>query len=220
MSQSLQAVRSYKSPRLLERHANILAAAREELAERGFHGITMNGLAERAGVTKKTLYNVFNSKERLLVAAISEIIEAYRDVIDETDAGIPAVVASRRAASGQVLAAPAYADAMTVALMQEDPDHLLTGLLLKDAIDFTKNQLELEVALGGLQPGTDIEDLAEQIVSQGWGQIMLLNRRVISLHDFQRKSLIGLLQILKSVTVGARRQWVSDQLHALNIKSQ
>ena len=49
------------------------AAAREELTEKGYDGVTMEALAERAGVVKKTLYNLYGSKDDLLMAASAEI---------------------------------------------------------------------------------------------------------------------------------------------------
>jgi AcrR family transcriptional regulator len=45
----------------------VLAAASELFYERGIHAVGVDAVAERAGVTKKTLYDRFGSKERLVV---------------------------------------------------------------------------------------------------------------------------------------------------------
>jgi AcrR family transcriptional regulator len=45
----------------------VLAAASELFYERGIHAVGVEAVAERAGVTKKTLYDRFGSKERLVV---------------------------------------------------------------------------------------------------------------------------------------------------------
>ena len=59
----------------------------------------MEGLAGRAGVTRKTLYNQFGSKHELLLAAVAEVIESYRAVEGEAEPGIPALLESRRRAA-------------------------------------------------------------------------------------------------------------------------
>jgi AcrR family transcriptional regulator len=45
----------------------VLQAASELFYERGIHAVGVDAVAKRAGVTKKTLYDRFGSKERLVV---------------------------------------------------------------------------------------------------------------------------------------------------------
>jgi AcrR family transcriptional regulator len=54
-----------------EREARIVAAAVDELVERGYDGVTMLAIATRAGASKETLYNWFGSKEGLFAAVIT-----------------------------------------------------------------------------------------------------------------------------------------------------
>ena len=55
--------------------AHILAAAGEVFTEAGFHGAGLAEVAARAGVTRKTVYNQFGSKRRLLDELISNLEE-------------------------------------------------------------------------------------------------------------------------------------------------
>jgi AcrR family transcriptional regulator len=52
----------------------ILKATREILARDGVHGLTVEGVAERSGVAKTTIYRRFRSKEDLALAALLEVI--------------------------------------------------------------------------------------------------------------------------------------------------
>ena len=52
--------------------ARILDAALAEFTRAGVHGATMQGIAERAGVSPMTVYNHFDDKEGLVLALISE----------------------------------------------------------------------------------------------------------------------------------------------------
>ena len=53
-----------------ERRQRILAAARKLVAERGYDGLTMRDLARAARVSVPTLYNLFGSKDAILVAEL------------------------------------------------------------------------------------------------------------------------------------------------------
>ena len=67
-----------KSPRWRrrkeERPAEIIAAALETFAERGFAATRLDDIAERAGVTRGTLYLYFPSKEDLFKAVVRQAI--------------------------------------------------------------------------------------------------------------------------------------------------
>lgn len=53
-----------------ERRARIQKAARELVATRGYEGLTMRELAQAARVAVPTLYNLFGSKDAILVAEL------------------------------------------------------------------------------------------------------------------------------------------------------
>ena len=56
-----------------ERRASILAVAKVLFADRGFHGVSVDEIARRLGVSPAVLYRHFDSKEALYEAALSEI---------------------------------------------------------------------------------------------------------------------------------------------------
>ena len=53
-----------------ERRERILRAARKLVAERGYDGLTMRDLAHAARVSVPTLYNLFGSKDAILIAEL------------------------------------------------------------------------------------------------------------------------------------------------------
>jgi AcrR family transcriptional regulator len=61
----------------------ILQAARDLVAEKGFAATSMDELASRAGISKPTLYSHFATKDDLVVAAMSQLIQRLIDVIDQ-----------------------------------------------------------------------------------------------------------------------------------------
>lgn len=60
-------------PRDPAREERVLIAAIEEYSERGWAGLTMDGVAKRAGVGKSTIYLRWTNKEDLLAAAVQRL---------------------------------------------------------------------------------------------------------------------------------------------------
>ncbi|MFB9659972.1 TetR/AcrR family transcriptional regulator [Glycomyces mayteni] len=61
--------------------ARILAAAEELFYERGITAVGVDLVAERSGTTKRTLYNQFGSKARLVAAYLAERDRRWRDLV-------------------------------------------------------------------------------------------------------------------------------------------
>ncbi|GAB3264943.1 TetR/AcrR family transcriptional regulator [Arthrobacter pigmenti] len=61
----------------------VLAAASELFYERGIHAVGVDLIAQRAGVTKKTLYDRFGSKDRLVVEYLAGRDQQWRNFLNE-----------------------------------------------------------------------------------------------------------------------------------------
>lgn len=82
---------STEAPKLTlsqRKRLDILAASREEFLETGFRDTSMDRVAERAQVSKRTVYNHFPSKEDLFKAVAIQFIENLQQAISlEYDPG-------------------------------------------------------------------------------------------------------------------------------------
>jgi AcrR family transcriptional regulator len=76
-----------------ERREQLLSVALEVFARQGFHGSSMNEVADRAGVTKPVLYQHFGSKREL-----------YLSLLDEVGGRLSRAVAAAVAAAGSARA--------------------------------------------------------------------------------------------------------------------
>jgi AcrR family transcriptional regulator len=63
----------------------VLEAADDLLVERGFAGVTIEGIAARAGVAKQTIYRWWGSKTAILFDALSQDAEEFFTTADTGD---------------------------------------------------------------------------------------------------------------------------------------
>jgi AcrR family transcriptional regulator len=99
-----------------------MAARREELtreaarlfAERGFHGTSMDALAQALGVQKGSLYSLTGSKQELLLETMREGARAFHGALDAVPDDAPAVERLRSALRGHLRVVSEQLDVATV----------------------------------------------------------------------------------------------------------
>ncbi len=74
-----------RAPDYESKRAQIRDAAAELFARRGFHGSSINDVAEHCGLTKPALYHYFRSKETLLYEILDEHMSTLRRQVFEAD---------------------------------------------------------------------------------------------------------------------------------------
>lgn len=93
----------------------VLAASLHELGDRGYAGMSLEGVAQRAGVHKTTVYRRWASKPNLLLDAVASLVESQIPVPDTGD-----FVEDIRA----------FARALAAMITGEDGGAVVRGLLL------------------------------------------------------------------------------------------
>lgn len=64
-----------------DRRSRILTAAQDVISEKGFRAAEVQDIAERAGVSKATIYKVFKSKDEILVTIVEENFRKLRAIV-------------------------------------------------------------------------------------------------------------------------------------------
>src|ERR1700732_202109 len=81
MSEVSEARVETRRRRKAERPQEILEAAFVEFSRNGYATTTLDQIAERAGVTKGTIYVYFENKEHLFISMVREITKATLDTV-------------------------------------------------------------------------------------------------------------------------------------------
>lgn len=93
-----------------DRRQAILGAAHDFLAAEGYDGVTMNGLAKRAGLAKGTLYLYFKTKEEVFLALYLERLAAWCARVEKTVEGGLDDAALAKSLTGAVRHDPIFLD--------------------------------------------------------------------------------------------------------------
>jgi AcrR family transcriptional regulator len=83
MTEVLEARTETRRRRKAERPQEILEAAFVEFSRNGYAMTTLDRVAERAGVTKGTIYVYFENKEHLFISMVREVTKATLDTVHE-----------------------------------------------------------------------------------------------------------------------------------------
>src|SRR5271169_3155792 len=81
MSEVVEARPETRRRRKAERPQEILEAAFAEFSRNGYASTTLDQIAERAGVTKGTIYVYFENKEHLFISMVHEFTKATTETV-------------------------------------------------------------------------------------------------------------------------------------------
>lgn len=160
-------------------HANIVAAGYRLFVERGFAEVTMEQIAEAAGVSRRTLYYKFKDKDEIFCRAFEPVIDELSAavLVDADDLDDPAEVIERYArATTTLMANPRLHEVLRVLVHDADTHPWLSQIFLarvrtpaRESFKAAIRRLKAQGALRGL----DEEAACEQFFGQMMGSIVV-----------------------------------------------
>lgn len=203
---------SYSSPAIVARRARILDLTRELIAELGVAGFSVAEVSLRAGVAKQTIYNIFQTKERMVAAAISEYFDEREQQIHYAsppatlERMIERSVIAGRAAS-QI---PNYMSAMMAIYHALDPDSEIWSAVQRATTHAHKGWVEALAEDGLLQPWVSPEVLVDELALYRNAVILEWCRGEIDDDEWLLRTVVGCLMMM----VGATREPARAQIMA------
>lgn len=182
MAESGQKTRTL-TPNQRRRRQRILAATRELVGELGYDGTIMRDVAVRAKVSPTTLYNLYNTKDELLLAALrEEVTRSMQHAIEQTDGpGYERLLRHLHHVASQTREAPEFVEAITRALLQAKAGDPLVEFLLHRTRDSVHESLAAMAQREELKPGTDTDAAATALGGAFWASFLLWNKGMIKL---------------------------------------
>ncbi|NCF19974.1 MAG: TetR family transcriptional regulator [Haliea sp.] len=205
---------SYSSPRQRERQQRILAVVREQISAVGYEALNIRDLAAASGVALKTLYNLYGSKDELLLAAVADLLSDVQNLepVAGAEPGIPRLLAHTQAIATQIVETPAYADTMARTLFQAGRDHHLIDVMLGSSVRLVTENLQYAATQGELIENLDLKESAQVLAGHQWSMVLLWSKGLIALDSIPsamlRSSLLSLIPLCR----GERRAQLEQQL--------
>ena len=202
------------TPRQESRRQKILSAARKLVASQGYEGMVMSDLAEVAEVSPTTLYNLFNTKDELLLEALRGLIVKNYEKVEKLseDSGWKYLVKVAENGAWLRSSEPEFGVAITDALLRAKPGDPLTKLLFASVReDFLRSLKEMK-SKRELREEVDLSHLATIMVGNYWSTFILLNKGIERNKQLAVSTKINMLSLLSASSQGEAKQQMEDWL--------
>ena len=202
----------YSSPGQAERRERILEETLRLLASMPPNDISMDQIAEASGVSTKTLYNLFQSRNGLLLAAGARTREGNESnpSVLSAQAGIPRIIALTRRAMDTFKDSPEF---------MESAVSLVVGITAEEEAIFKRvgrtqqwfyEQLLIAESDGDLLPGTDCLQLSQLLAASQWGCTLLWQKGLISLAELREQALLKHCLDMTPYCTPQRKRWLEE----------
>lgn len=172
------------TPRQTARRQSILASVREQLSRFGYEGVNMRSIADSAGVSPTTLYNLYDSKDSLVLAALEEHLGNLAREIDQKPVrGLARLELRARVSADGIMGAPRYAEAMIRVMFNADAKAPISVYLLDSMAAGLEDDVREMQALGEVREGVDVPYLARLIMANNWTTLLTWAKGYIALLD-------------------------------------
>ncbi len=178
------------TPRQQDRRDRILECTRQQVARLGYDGVNMRELAVEADVSTATLYNLFNSKDELILAASEALLAGIAQKVEGR--GLQRLIHQLEATADVIISNPNYADAMGRMLFAAEASAPVVKMLMDDSRRVYEALLQQMEAEGELVDVVDVNKLARNLAGVIWSVNLLWMKGFIALHDF-RQEYVGML---------------------------
>lgn len=203
----------------VQRREDILHAARTLMRQTGDLGFSMRSLAEQAGVSIATPYNLFGSKQAILLAVLNADLTEYEHALDGLRADEIEVLFEAVALMSTLLARePEFYRSVICAVSRDGPEfrHMVSG----PRYLIWKRLLRQATRAGLLQSQIDPDAFA--IASS---QLMLANvlewaQGGLSLEEMSARNDYGLALVLRAIATTASQQKLDAQMRQAETRLQ
>ena len=198
-----------------ERRRKIGAAARKLVAERGYDGLTMRDLARAARVSVPTLYNLFGSKDAILVAELEAEAAKIASRIDLSGSFFARGMSGFEAGMQMIEESPEFHRAV-MRMAMTSPE---TGPMRRRAenafIAIMAGNLTAAKAAGQLAEWAQPEIVARHMFASYMALFLAWGMGELDMARFRVFAMSGICHVLIGVARGAFAADVEQRLHEI-----
>jgi AcrR family transcriptional regulator len=180
----------YASPVQTERRERILIETLKLLEVRKPEDISMDQIAHASEVSTKTLYNLFQNRNGLLLAAAARTREGFESSagVLNAQAGIPRIIALTQQAMETFRYSTEFMESAVSLVLSMTAEEESAYNRVGRTQQWFYEQLLVAEADGDLIPGTDCLQLSQLMAASQWGVTLLWQKGIISLQTMQKQA--------------------------------
>ena len=208
---------TYSSPLIKARRHRILIEVQRLIGEVGIANLSMDEVASHAAVSKRTLYNAFQSKEGMIAAAIHQYFE---DFASSADCSTPPETLDRMVErllreGHHSLKARNYTRALMTIYHGHDIDPAIRNAIYAVSLERHGPCIRRAAANRQLQPWIKPDELIRALVTLRFGLINAWSLGLIEDRPFLSELVSGSLTLLAGATRGVARNDIEHCLAEL-----
>jgi len=198
------------TPRQLARRRLILKCVRSQLEEKGYEGMNMREVAKQANVSPSTLYDIYQSKEHLILYALEEKLHDLAVEESPYEPGLERFVHRLESIAEFFENDAETAFSITQLFLRASADSPANEILLANAIEARKLSLLEMLEKKQLRPEIDVGFYSRALVSVTWGTAIMFARDFISIGDFQSELIRSSISLLLPVSTETSLRRMSE----------
>jgi len=173
------------TPRQQARRRAILKSARSELAKSGYKGVSMRKVAEQAGVSPSTLYDIYKSKEYLVLYALEEDLQELVAEEEHYEPGLERFIHRLESIATFFERDEETGLSMVQLFTHANANSPANEILLINAMTARRTSVLEMLEMKQLKQDIDVEFYTRALVSVTWGAAIMFARDIISIGDFR-----------------------------------
>ena len=207
----------YASTGLAERRRRILSETLKLLEAKRPADISMALIADRSGVSAKTLYNLFKNRSGLLLAAAAfrRYETEQAEPVATAAPGIPQILELTHQTMETFQQSPEFMESAIAVVLGISPEEEAEHHRVGRTQEWFYEALLTARAEGQLDIGTDIMQLSQLMAASQWGVTLLWQKKLISLATLRQQTAIKHCLDLIPFCRGATKEWLQELLSTL-----
>lgn len=198
------------TPRQIERRTAVLRAVRDRLEVAGFDGLNMRDVAQEAGVSPSTLYEIYDSKESLILTAVADALRDLAVEEEEYEPGLERFLRRLESIAKLFVDTPRTAEAITKLFFQGRADSPASEVFLNNAFDARKNSLQEMRDRKQLKRDIDIEFYSRALISVTWGTALFWLKGALPPESFRSELVRSSMCLILPEATPKARKWVQE----------
>lgn len=204
------------TPRQIARRNAIVQTVQTQLSNEGFDALSMRKIAAIAGVSPSTLYEIYGSKEALILYAVGGSITNLTQQEEKYAPGLERLLHRLDSVASFFVDNPETGEAMTKLLFQNSGNSPAKEIFMINAVNARRKSLEEMLAEKEIAADTEINFYARTLISVTWGTVLFWLKDMLSLEELRNELVRASMAVVLPIATRKSKPRIQEILDDLS----